>query len=77
LQLIETFSPGLPFWQGCLLPKSSFDNILTEIAKMEQEGKLLPCQMSPQETNSLCFHKCPLLMDLFLQADKLRLDSAL
>jgi hypothetical protein len=24
LQLIETFSPGLPFWQGCLLPKSSW-----------------------------------------------------
>ena len=52
-----------------IVDKTTFDTIKAEIAKREQEGSLLPCQVSPEQTVSSCFHKCPLLFDLFLQAD--------
>lgn len=51
-----------------IVDKSTFDTVKAEIAKREQEGSLLPCQVSPEQTVSSCFQKCPLLFDLFLQA---------
>ncbi|MBX9724840.1 MAG: hypothetical protein K2X81_25770 [Candidatus Obscuribacterales bacterium] len=55
-----------------LLDKATFDAILQEVARRENEGSLHPCQSSPDKKISSCFHKCPLLMDLLLQADKLK-----
>jgi hypothetical protein len=63
------FACGSESALASILDKPTYDGIIREVAKRESEGSLLPCQVSPGQTVSSCVHKCPLLMDLLLQAD--------
>ncbi len=55
-----------------LLDKPTFDTIMIEVSRREKEGTLKPCESSSETRVLTCFQKCPLLMDLVLQADKLK-----
>lgn len=53
-----------------IVDKETFDFIKREILKREAEGSLQACKLSPDQNIASCFTKCPLLMDLLLQAEQ-------